>query len=156
MRVVLDTVLFILFQLVPLRLVFNGTLTLWLGLGMGYLCLAIWLALFRMSRLLFLMPGGTRLLLTFAAGRVFEVGLCWISMGLCSSLILLTFEKEIRRCFATSWLVVSGMVCFLDGFEARMFRVGSVELLIVMVICLGNVLFLLLLRYVKILSFIFS
>ena len=30
------------------------------------------------------------------------------------SLILLMFVKEIRRCFVTSWLGVSGMVCFLD------------------------------------------
>ena len=37
-----------------------------------------------------------RLLLTFAAGRIFEVGLCWMSMAPCSSLILLMFEKEIK------------------------------------------------------------
>ena len=32
------------------------------------------------------------------------------------------------------------MVCFLDGFVARLFHVGSVGLLIMMVICFGNVL----------------
>ena len=46
---------------------------LWLGLDLFYLCLATWLALCSISRLLFLMLGVTRLL-TFAAGRVFEVG----------------------------------------------------------------------------------
>ena len=142
--------------LVLLRLVFGGTLIFWLGLGLGYLCLAIWLALFSISRLLFLMLGVIRLLLTFAAGSVFVVGLCSISMGLCSSLILLMFEKEIRRCFATSWLVVSGMVFFLVGFGVRLFLVGFVVLLTMMVICFGNVPFLLLLRLEKILSFMIS
>ena len=53
----------------------------------------------------------------------------------------LMFEKETRHCFVMSWLVVSGMVCFLVGFEVRLFLVGSVVLLIVMVIYFGNVLF---------------
>ena len=52
---------------------FNGILMPWLGLGLGYLCLVIWLALFSISRLLFLMPGVTRLLLIFAGGMVFVV-----------------------------------------------------------------------------------
>ena len=59
-------------------------------------------------------------------------------------------------CFVVSWLGVSGMVCFLVECVARLFHVGSVVLLIVMVICCVNVLFLLLLRYVKILSFMIS
>ena len=43
-------------------------------------------------------------LLTFAAGKVFEVDPCLIFMALYSSLILLMFEKEIRLCFVASWL----------------------------------------------------
>ena len=37
-------------------------------------------------------------------------------MALCSSLILLMFEKEIRLCFVASWLVVSGTVFSLRRF----------------------------------------
>ena len=66
--------------------------------------------LFSISRLLSLMLGATRFLLTFVVERVFVVGLCWMSMAPCSSLILLMFEKEIRLCFVASWLGVSGMV----------------------------------------------
>ena len=58
------------------------------------------------------MLGVIRLLLAFAGGMVFEVGLCW--MAPCSSLILLMFEKEMRLCFVASWLGVSG-ICFLLG-----------------------------------------
>ena len=135
---------------------FNGILMPWLGLGLGYLCLVIWLALFSISRLLFLMPGVTRLLLIFAGGMVFVVVLFWRSMVLCSSLILLMFAREIRLCFVALWWVVSGMVCFLVGCEVRRFLVGSVVLLTMMVIYFGNVFFLLLLRYLKILSFMIS
>ena len=59
------------------------------------------------------MLGVTRLLLTFVAGKVFEVGFCWISMALCSSLTLLMFVIEIRLCFVASWLGVSGTVFLL-------------------------------------------
>ena len=55
----------------------------------------------------------------------------------------LMFGKEIRLCFVASWLVVSGMVCFLVGCEVRRFPVSSVVLLTMMVIFLGIVLFLL-------------
>ena len=51
------------------------------------------------------MLGVIRLLLTFAGGRVFVEGLCWIYMALYSSLILFMFEKEIRVCF----VVVGGV-----------------------------------------------
>ena len=78
--------------------------------------------------------------------KVFVVCLCWISMGLCSFLTLLMFGIEIRVCFVMSWLGVSGMVFFLDGFEARFFHVGSVVLLIMMFTFFWNVPFLLLLR----------
>ena len=70
---------------------------------------------------------------------VFGAGLCWMFMAPCSSLTLLMFEKEMRLCFVASWLGVSGMVCFLDGIEASLFHVGFVGLLIMMVICSGNV-----------------
>ena len=119
----------------------------------GLPLLSIWLALFSISRLLFLMLGVTRLLLIFVGGRVFEVGLFWTFMVLCSSLILLMFENEIRHCFVASWWVVSGMVSFLVGFGIRFFLVGSVVRQMVMVTCFGNVPFLLSLRSVKILSF---
>ena len=109
MRVVLCMVLFIFFQLVLQRLGFGGIPSLWLDLGLVYPFLVAWLVLFSISRLLFLM-------LTFVAGRVFEVGLCWMSMAPCSSLILLMLEREIRLCFAASWLGVSGMVFFFVKF----------------------------------------
>ena len=86
----------------------------------------------------------------------FRGGPCWIFMALCSSLILLMFEKEIRFCFVASWLGVSGMASFLVGFVIRPFLVGSAVLLIVMVIYSGNVPFFLLLRSVKVLSFMIS
>ena len=97
-------VLSIFSLLVLLRWVSDGILLIWVGLDLVYLCLAIWLALFSISRLLFLMLGITRLQLIFAAGRVFDVGLCWMSLAPCSSLILLLFEKEIRLCFVAPWL----------------------------------------------------
>ena len=102
----------------------------WLGLGLVCLCLVIWLALFSISKLLFLMLGVTRLLLILVGGKVFEVGLFWTSMVLCSSLILLMFEKEIRPCFVPLWWVASGMVFFLVMFDVKLFLVGSVGLLI--------------------------
>ena len=48
-------------------------------------------------------------------------------MAPCSSLILLMLENVIRPCFVASWLGVSGMVFFLDGFVARLFHVGFAE-----------------------------
>ena len=48
------------------------------------------------------------------------MGLCWISMAPCSSLIPLMSEKDIRLCFAASWLGVSGMVFFLVMFVVRL------------------------------------
>ena len=71
MRVVLCMVLFIFFLLAPLRLAFSGFLILQLGLDLACLCLVIWLAFFSISRLLFLMLGAIRSLLTFVDGRVF-------------------------------------------------------------------------------------
>ena len=56
------------------RLASNGILMHWPGLGLICLCSVIWLALFSTSRLLFLMPGETRLPLIFVGGKVFEVG----------------------------------------------------------------------------------
>ena len=124
----------------------------------GYPFLVTWLVLFSTSRLLFLMLGVTRLLLIFVVVRVFVVVLCWIFMALCSSLILLMFGKEIRLCFAASWLVVYGMVCFLVGCVVRRFLVGSVVFLFLtmMVTFFGIALFLLSLRFLKILSFMIS
>ena len=88
--------------------------------------------------------------------KVFEVGLFWTFMALCSSLILLMFEKEIRLCFVASWLVVSGMVCFLVGCEVRRFAVSSVVFVTMMVTFLGIVLFHLSLRFAKVLNFMIS
>ena len=88
--------------------------------------------------------GVIRLLLTFAAGRVFGAG--------CGSLQLLNSSHVRERdklCFGVSWLGVFGMGFFLDWFEARLFNVGFVVLRMVMVISSGNVPFLLLLRVVK-------
>ena len=97
MRVALGMVLSIFFLPVLLRSVSGGILLLLLGLGLVCLCLVIWLVLFSIFELLSLMLGVIRLLLTFADGRVFEVGLCWMSMVPCSSIILLMFERERER-----------------------------------------------------------
>ena len=107
-------------------------------------------------QLLFLMLGVIRFLVTFVDGRGFEVGLCWTSMAPCNSLILLMFARRIRPCFVPLWWVVSGMVFFLVVFGVKLFLVGSVVLLTVMVTFFGIVLFLLLLRFVKILNFMIS
>ena len=64
--------------------------------------------------------------------------------------------REIRVCFVVSWLGVSGVVSFLVKFVIRLFLVGSAVLLMVMVICFGNVPFLLLLGFVKALSFMIT
>ena len=113
----------------------------WLGVGvlgmLVCLCLVIWLALFSTSKLLVLMLGVTRLLLIFVGGKVFEVVLSLTFMVLCSSLILLMFEKEIRPCFVPLWLVVFGMVFSLVEFVVKLFLVGSVRLLTMMVIRFG-------------------
>ena len=93
------------------------------------------------------MLGVIKLLLTFEAGRVSGVVLSLTFMVLCSSLILLMFEKEMSLHFVASWWGEFGMVCFLVGFEARLFHVGFVERKMVMVIYFGKVPFLLSLRF---------
>ena len=103
-------VLFVFFPPALLRLVFrwNPDALAWSRPGLPQLCnLAGPLHHFKAA--IFLMLGVMRLLLTFVARRVFEVGLCWISMAPCSSLILLVFEKEIRLSFVAPWLGVFGM-----------------------------------------------
>ena len=74
MKVALGMDLFTNSLLVLLRLDFSGILSGWVGLGLGCLCLVIWLALFSISRLLFLMLGRTRLQLIFAVERVVRCG----------------------------------------------------------------------------------
>ena len=53
---------------------FSGILKPWFGLGLVCPCLVIWLVLFSISILLFLMPGGTRFLLTFVVRKGFRGG----------------------------------------------------------------------------------
>ena len=96
----------------PAEIGFGGILWLLPGLDLVYLSLAIWLALFSTSRLPLLMLGVIRLQRIFVDARVFEVGLCFMSMAPCSSSILLMLEKEIRLCFVASWLVLSGMIFY--------------------------------------------
>ena len=134
----------------------SGVLISLLELDLGCLLLVIWLDPFSISRLLFLMLGVIRLQLIFAEGKAFGVDRCWMCMALCSFLILLMVEKEIRLCFKASWFGVSGIVFFLVEFEARLCHVGFVGRQMVMVIYFGNVPFLLLLRFVKILNFMIS
>ena len=67
---------------------------LWPGLDLVCLYLVIWLALFSVLGLLFLMLGVKKSLLIFVAVRVFVVGLFLTFMVLCSSLLLLMFERE--------------------------------------------------------------
>ena len=88
------------------------------------------------------MLGGTRSLLTFVLGKGLEVVRFSMPLVQCSSLIL-TSGKETRRCSEVSWLVVFGQGSCLGGCEVRLFF--SV-----------NAPFLLLLRSVKILSFMIS
>ena len=90
-------VLSIFFQPVLLRLVSGGILLLLVSAWFP-LCLVIWLVLFSIFELLSLMLGVIRLQLVFVGEQVFGVVLFWIFMVLCSSLILLMFEKEIRLC----------------------------------------------------------
>ena len=79
-------------------------------------------------------------------------------MALCSSLILLMFERERDKALLRA-IMVGGV---WNGFllsrvrGQAMFLVGSVGLLTMMVIFFGIVLFHLLLRFVKILSFMIS
>ena len=64
--------------------------------------------------------GVTRLLLICVGVRGFGVVLLLTFMVLCSSLILLMFEKEIRVCCVASWLGVSGMVSCWAEFGIRL------------------------------------
>ena len=57
----------------------------------------------------------------------------WILMAPCSYLTLTMFEREIKRCFEVSLLVVSGMGFFLGRFRVRMCLVGSVGVVIMTV-----------------------
>ena len=129
----------------------------WVGLALGYLCLVIWLALFNTSGLLFLMLGGTRLQLIFVVGsEVFRGGPLLDVFG---SLQLLNSAHVRDRDKALLRSVMVGGVWnwfLLGGSGVSLFHVGSVVLLMVMVIFFGNVPFLLLLRFVKILSFMIS
>ena len=76
-------------------------------------------------------------------------------MALCSSFPLLMSGKEIRLCFEVLWWVEFGMVSYWVELGVSLFHVNSVVLWMVMVPCFGNVPFLLL-RFVKILSFMIS
>ena len=78
-----------------------------------------------------------------------------ILLGLSSFLTRLMFdrERESRHCFAVLWLEVFGVDFSSRGFELKL---CLVEVLMLMVTCVGNVLIFLLLRSVKILSFMIS
>ena len=105
----------------------------WVRPGLPLLSI-IWLVLFSILGLLYLMLGVIRLLLISVGVRVFVVGLCWMSMAPCSSLILLMFEKEIRLCFVASWLVVSGTVFSLGRLGSALLIVGFVVLMVMDII----------------------
>ena len=61
------------------------------------------------------MLGVTRLLLIFVGGKVFEVVLSLTFMVLCSSLILLMFEKEIRHLLRT--ILVGGCLEWFSSWS---------------------------------------
>ena len=65
-------------------------------------------------------------------------------------------RERYKALLRTILVGVFGMVFFLVGFVVKRFLVGSVGLLTMMVIFFGNVPFLLLLRFVKIISFTIS
>ena len=142
---------------VLLSLDFGGILSGWVGLDLGCLCLVIWLALCSISRLLFLMLGGTRLQLIFVVGRLFRRGPLLDVHG---SLQLLnsTRVRERDKALLRSVMVGSVRNGFLLGrVRGQPVPVGFVVLRVVMVtFFLGNAPFLLLLRFVKILSFMIS
>ena len=53
---------------------FSGTLMLWLGFGLVCLCLVSWLALFSISRLLFLMLGRNKVAADLCGRKGFRGG----------------------------------------------------------------------------------
>ena len=110
-----------------------GFLLLLPGLGLVCLCLVTLLVLFNIFVLLSFMLGVVGLQLVFVVGLVLGMVLFWIFMALCSSLILLMFEKEIRLCFVALWLVLSGTVFSWGRLGSPLLLVGSVVLLMVMV-----------------------
>ena len=78
-------------------------------LGLVYSFLVTWLVLFSISRLLSLMLGVTRFLLTFVSVRVFVVGPFWMFMVLCNSLLLLLLGRGGGGFGSASQLLVGGV-----------------------------------------------
>ena len=79
------------------------------------------------------MLGVIRLQPIFVVGKVFFAGLCWMYMAPCSSSTLPTSGKGIRLCLPSVMVGVSGMVSCWAEFGVRLFLVGFVVLLMVMV-----------------------
>ena len=130
----------------------------WVGLDLGCLCLSNLAGPIQHFRAAVLDAWRNKVAADLCGREGFRGGpLLDVSWLLAASLILLMSGRETRLCFVKqSWLGVSGMVFFLEGFGSSLFHVGFVVHLMVMVIFFGNVPFLLLLRYVKILRFMIS
>ena len=115
----------------------------------------IWLAQFSIFVLLFSDAWRNRVAADLCRRKGFRSGPLLDVHG--SLQLLLSFNgREVYKAllrFVPLWLVVSGRVFLLVEFVVSLLHVDFVGLLIMMVICSGNVPFLLSLRSVKILSF---
>ena len=104
MRVVLGMVLSIFSLPVLLRLVSGGILLLWLRLGLVYLCLSIWLALFSILKAAILDAWRSKVSADLYDREGFRCGPLLDVHGSLQLIVLLMLEREIRLCFVASWL----------------------------------------------------
>ena len=139
---------------VPLISGFSGIRKWLIGFFLGCLFLAILLGLFSTVNLLFLMLGWTGLLQVFVLGRGSEVVIVGTLQLLTSSHVR---ETEREKALLRGVLLGGVWNGFLLGSCVdSLFHAGSVVAQMVTGIFCGNALFLLLLRSVKILSFMVS
>ena len=139
-----------------LRLVLGGILLLLLGLGLVFLCLVIWQVLFSVFKAAVLDAWRNKVSADLCGREGFREGPLLDVHG---SLQLLNSSHVRERDKALLRGIMVGGVWngfFLTKVRGNLFLVDSVVLLMVMVISFGNVPFLLLLRSVKILSFMIS
>ena len=155
------TVLFIFFQLALLRLAFSGILIPWLGLGLGLPLLSNLAGPIQHFKAALLDAWRNKVTADLCGRKGFRGGPLFDIHG---SLQLPNSSHVRERDKALLRTIMVGGVWngFLLGrvrvvvFVVKLFLVGSVGLLTIMVTFSGIVLFLLLLRFVKILNFMIS